>query len=331
MKVSLAKGRPFLHAAGRARIEWSMKRRIFETVRRGICLLLSMLILVGGVRVYASGKADAPTLTVRRAGEYLWTLEVSPGLGELTAGDPMALLLEVTPPDGWRITQVTVGKGAEGLILTRGETKDERVRILLDGVCTGKENETILRIFVEKIPNIPPKKGGYMGVTGGIGEAIAVYALREGAAAEVIPLALVWEAGYEEPAETEEAKTEVETEEDPFLETETEEIPAGEEEAFGMFIGCRETAVVAGTYTVQLLFSGDDPPPMLYARGGGVIYAAWEAAEDVDTPGGEEVLACTLRGLWADRDYVFWIRRGEDWVGITYTEGAFGGFETVDG
>lgn len=164
-----------------------------------------------------------------------------------------------------------------------------------------------------------------MGVTGGIGEAIAVYALREGEAAEVIPLALVWEAGYEEPAETEEAKTEVETEEDPFLETETEEIPAGDDEPVGVFLGCRETAVADGVYAVQFLFDGGTP--VVCMEGGGVAYLQCGAMPPLEVSRGGGVWSyCTFSVLSAQRTYRFAVETEEGTVTVTYENGVFAGF-----
>ena len=133
----------------------------------------------------------------------------------------------------------------------------------------------------------------------------------------------------EKPAEAE-TDSEDETAGETVRETETAEIPAPEDEESGVFLGCRETAAVGGPYTVQLLFRGGSGPTLLYAEGGGVIYAAWERVEDLPSEGGEGVFSCTLRGLLEDRSYVFWVRRGEAWVSVTYTAGVFEGFETVE-
>ena len=106
-------------------------------------------------------------MTVRREEEGLWSIWISPNISELTDGDPLALLVEVVAPDGWRITHVTAGKGAEGLVLTCGSVTDKGGRILLDGVSTGEDAGPILLIYGEKIPLFSAEQGGYMGVTPG--------------------------------------------------------------------------------------------------------------------------------------------------------------------
>ena len=270
-----------------------------------------------------------PTLTVRREEEGLWSIWISPNISELTDGDPLALLVEVVAPDGWRITHVTAGKGAEGLVLTCGSVTDKGGRILLDGVSTGEDAGPILLIYGEKIPLFSAEQGGYMGVTGADGGEICLFVLKNGGVVEEIPVAVVWEDTYEKPAEAE-TDTEDETAGETVRETETAEIPVPEDEESGVFLGCRETAAVGGAYTVQLLFRGGSGPTLLYAEGGGVIYAAWERVEDLPSEGGEGVFSCTLRGLLEDRNYVFWVRRGEAWVSVTYTAGVFEGFETVE-
>ena len=67
-----------------------------------------------------------------------------------TGSDPMALLLELEIPAGWRLLDIQAGGGAEGLNLTYGEGKEGRVRILLDGICNGGNDQPILRLLCEK-------------------------------------------------------------------------------------------------------------------------------------------------------------------------------------
>ena len=319
----------FFHDAGKGRIEWSMKKFIWRAAKRGISLLLTVLVLLCGARVGIDGEGMIPMLTVRREEEGLWSIWISPNISELTDGDPLALLVEVVAPDGWRITHVTAGKGAEGLVLTCGSVTDKGGRILLDGVSTGEDAGPILLIYGEKIPLFSAEQGGYMGVTGVEGGEICLFVLKNGGVVEEIPVAVVWEDTYEKPAEAE-TDSEDETAGETVRETETAEIPVPEDEESGVFLGCRETAAVGGAYTVQLLFRGGSGPTLLYAEGGGVIYAAWERVEDLPSEGGEGVFSCTLRGLLEDRSYVFWVRRGEAWVSVTYTAGVFEGFETVE-
>lgn len=261
-----------------------------------------------------------PTLTVRREGEDLWSLSLSLGLAELTAGDPMALLVEVVAPDGWRITEITAGKGAEGLILTYGDVTDKVVKILLDGVSTCEADGPILWIYGEKTPDFSVEKGGYMGVTDTNRGGVSLFVLKSNGCIEEISLAVAWEKGYEVPAETENMETESES----FIETETESITTSDEEFVPVFLGCRETAAVEGVFSVQFLFGREfRGTSVICMEGGGVLYAECGTLRENE---GETWNVCTFRGLSADKTYTFWVGTQDGWITVCYEKGIFCGF-----
>ena len=288
---------------------------------RGYAWLCAVFLFFGAVTIQGKAeKNDMPTLTVRREGEDVWSLSLSLGLAELTAGDPMALLLEVIAPDGWRITEIMAGKGADGLILTCGDVTDEGVRILLDGVSTGKEAEPILLIYGKKILDFTSKKGGYMGVTGTNRGDVSLFVLKGDGYIEEISLAIAWEKGYEEPIETENRETEREI----FQETEAESSPFTEAELVSVFLGCRETATVEGVFAVQFLFErGFSGTPVICMEGGGVLYAECGTLRG---NGGETWDVCTFWGLSADNTYTFWVGTQDGWITVRYENGIFCGF-----
>ena len=254
-------------------------------------------------------------------------------LPDLAGSDPMALLLEVEIPAGWRVQEITAGEGAKGLTLTYGGDHG-RVRILLDGVCHGEENRPILWIRCEKTPDFVPNTGGYMGVTGAEGGKLTLYILRDGGLADEISLSVQgdgwWGAVTDTTDTTEENDEDIpfDTADPPATETTTEEVidvPLPPPPT-AVFLGCRETQVIEGVYGVQFLFGGEgDGTPILCMEGGGVLYAECGKVEDV-VVNGRQADVCTLWGLLANRWYEFWIPTEGGWITVTYEGGEFMGF-----
>lgn len=346
----------------------------------GVCMLLSAV--AGGIGLcYAKENETegAVSLSVKAesggegesgaADGEVWAMYLSQSLYRVTQGGNMVLLLTAEASEGWRIRRVEAGEGAEGLTLTVGETPCAEVSVLLDGRVTedteGGESRPILRFFLEKDPEKPADRGGYMGVTAGkYGDLALYYADAEGKITE-IPLVFEshtdgaeWEtSSAAEPSETEE---ETRTTPPPVGEDETDregsdqEGTGGEESrhesdprpaeppkqgALGnTFMGCRETDVRDGEFAVQFLFCGNGKDtPVVCMAGGGVITVEVSCGQVLDVPlervpqtgmdqDARAWSLCTFRGLSVEGEYVFLVFTEKGTVAVGYSEGKFCGY-----
>ena len=227
------------------------------------------------------------------------------------------------------------------MVMTHGDLPAHEVRVLLDGRLSEGE---ILWIQGEKHPHETAKEGGYVVVTGSNGDELALFVLREDGRVERIPVSvMVEERETEEDPSENVTERESEPREDPPAESETMaevtdteyESPPTEsiEETKGQsgkvpplpcFLGCRETAVTDGKYTVQFLFAGHETPVVCVA-GGGVLTLTCGVEEPLT---GERGVwsACTFTGLSSGRRYVFWVYTAEGWITAMYEDGIFAGY-----
>ena len=306
-----------------------MKQRIWKKSfwRRGIILLLAVLfipILELSAEIPAiSPKEDAsPTLVVRREEEDLWSLWITPRLYGLTAGEPAALLLRIHAPDGRFVREITGGYGTRGMTLTHGELPAGEVGVLLDGRLFEAADGAILWVRMEESRDLLLKQGGHMGVTGGDGDPTTLFVLQRDGHVSEIPLTVkVDPSGWRE--DSNEETTGSVTEQPPASDTnppETEKIQDG---IPSVFLGCRETGVTGGVYTVQFLFKGDgEHTPVICMEGGGILLARSDRVEVK----GEMLNACSFFGLKHDRTYTFLVGTDRGWVEVTYEKGKFAGF-----
>lgn len=298
-----------------------------------LCLVFSALTV--------RGKGAEPDLTVRREGEGLWRFRLSPSLVERVGDDPMALLMEIDPSEGWQVKEIGKGKGAEEFVLTHGDLPADRVRVLLDGILSEGD---LLWVEIEHNSVEDPEERGYMGVIGVDGGEVILYVLREGGEVERIPLSVAVEE-RETEGETADEVTDGESESSEGSPTETEAVtettdteyespPAlSTEESHGQdceplpqpqFLGCRETGITDGRYTAQFLFAGKETPVVCMA-GGGVLTVVCGTAEPL-TKDGEIWYTCAFSGLLAGRRYVFWVGTAKGWVTAVYEDGEFAGY-----
>lgn len=330
---------------GGDRIGWSMEKREFWRAFAGWVRVTAVALCLVFSALTVRGEGTEPDLTVRREGEGLWSLRLSPALVERVGDDPMALLMEIDPPIGGQVREIGKGKGAEGLVLTHGDLSADRVRVLLDGILSEGE---LLWVEMEHNPVEDPKEGGYMGVTGTEGGELVLYVLRDGGEVERIPLSVAvekWETegetaegvtdgeseSLEKPPESSPTETEAVTEP---TDTESESPPApSTEETHGQdgepppqpqFLGCRETGITDGRYTAQFLFAGKGTPVVCMA-GGGVLTVTCGTVEPL-TKDGEIWYTCAFSGLLAGRRYVFWVGTAKGWVTAVYEDGEFAGY-----
>ena len=291
-------------------------------------LLAGLWVLTFGVAAMGM-ETGSPTLTVRREGEDLWSLWVTPRLYRLTSGEPAALLLRVAAPDGWMVVEITAGYGAEGMILTHGDLPAEEVKILLDGRLSMEADGAFLWVRMEKNNENPPKQGGYMDVTGGERGKVSLFVLQNDGRVEEITMAVRMDpSGWNEDTEAASyEETTAESIQTP-AETETEAEPPVYEDPVitplpSVFVGCRETEVTEGGFAVQFLFKGrKGHTPVICMEGGGML----SAASGTVRMKGETWHTCTFFGLRDDRVYVFLVGTDTGWVKVTYAGGKFAGF-----
>ena len=330
---------------GGGRIECSMEKREFWRAFAGWVRVTAVALCLVFSALTVRGEGGEPDLTVWREGEGLWRFRLSPSLVERVGDDPMALLMEIDPSEGWQVRDIGKGKGAEGFVLTHGDLPADRVRVLLDGILSEGD---LLWVEIEHNSVEDPEERGYMGVTGVDGGDVILYVLREGGEVERIPLSVAVEEreiegetaeevtdgeseSPEWPPESSPAGTEAVTEP---MDTESESPPApSTEETHGQdgepppqphFLGCRETGITDGRYTAQFLFAGKETPVVCMA-GGGMLTVVCGTAEPL-TKYGEVWYTCAFSGLLADRRYVFWVGTAKGWVIAVYENGEFAGY-----
>ena len=328
------------------RIEWGMKQRILKKSfwRRGIILLLAVLFIpileMSAESPAVSPKEDtSPTLVVRREEEDLWSLWITPRLYGLTAGEPAALLLRIHAPDGRFVREITGGYGTRGMTLTHGELPAGEVGVLLDGRLFEAADGAILWVRMEESRDLLLKQGDHMGVTGGDGDPTTLFVLQRDGRVSEIPLTVkVDPSGWREDScqdsscpdssedscqDSNEETTGSVTEQPPASDTNPPETEKIQDAIPSVFLGCRETGVTGGAYTVQFLFKGDgEHTPVICMEGGGILLAR-SAGVEVK---GDVLNACSFFGLKHDRTYTFLVGTDRGWVEVTYEKGKFAGF-----
>ena len=336
------------------RIEWGMKQEIWKKSfwRRGIVLLLAVLFIPilerseetpaesPTVSPSVSPKEDAsPTLVVRREEEDLWSLWITPRLYGLTAGEPAALLLRIHAPDGRFVREITGGYGTRGMTLTHGELPAGEVGVLLDGRLFEGADGAILWVRMEESRDLLLKQGGHMGVTGGDGDPTTLFVLQRDGHVSEIPLTVeVDPSGWREDScqdsscpdssgdsfqDSDEETIGSVTEQPPASDTNPPETEKIQDAIPSVFLGCRETGVTGGAYTVQFLFKGDgEHTPVICMEGGGILLAR---SAEVEVQG-DVLNACSFFGLKHDRTYTFLVGTDRGWVEVTYEKGRFAGF-----
>ena len=328
------------------------------SVRRWGCIFLCLVLSCVLTAFVKENGEVSPALTVRREGEGLFSLSVTPDLYGLTDGDPLAILMEIQASQGWRVEEITAGEGAVGLILTHGNLSSNRVKVLLDGTVAVGASGPLLWVKLERDDEKTANKGGYMGVTGNEGGQITLFVLREDGKTEKMPLSVETERGEEEKTAHTEVDGEGTNEPSDTASDETQDIPetntahgdtGGESDMdpdpteppdtgrdqstrSALFVGCRETGITEGEYSVQFLFCGENGwTPVVCMAGGGVLTAESGVMPSLSPSGGRcdgcEVWSyCTFSGLSADRTYVFWVGTDEGRVRVLYEDGMFQGF-----
>lgn len=259
-----------------------------------------------------------------------WAVCLSHSLYELAGERDLALLVTVEAAEGYTVEAVGLGEGAEGLTLTAGKMPARSVSVLLDGRVQRGAEGAILRIKLGVLEEKQPIQGGYMGVTGGKYGEFALYIRDESGKVELIPLVLgddreeSGEVTGNVTEETDETITgQEETISDEKWDTEgsvKQESEMEEPRPVNDFLGCRETAVREGRFSVQFLFFGArGDTPVVCIKGGGVLSLAVIHRED-------GVSFCTFRGLDGEGSYEFWVYTERGWIFVRYEKGRFCGF-----
>lgn len=333
---------------------------------RGLLLFLEVgLLFVGitGGETHAKEEEVCGWVYLCPEEEGVWSLWVTPSLGELTQGRVMALLLTLWMEEG--ACQATLQGEGETLRLTVGEWRQGQVSLLLDGQVergtqrgeaeNGKSDPLLLLRVSPKTPNDPPKKGGYMGITGDKEGRVTLYCREKEGHAELLlgvsEEGPPWEreTGSDVEGETGSDTGErmvCETRSESALETEGEASTGAEEKtplALPRFLGCRETSPREGEYTVQFLFEGEGGP-VVVMEGGGLLRLQVSRRRSLvvtieravkgslqESLGGVTVLEggltlCSFHGLSPLRDYRFGVCTQEGMVYVEYKEGRFVGY-----
>lgn len=301
------------------------------------------------------------TVTVQKEEAGVWALCLSRDLYGICDGENMALLLRIHAPHGSRIAKVETASGADGLVVTVGESGGDSVTVLLDGRPFKEEGEPspLLRVFPEESVGETGRgwedPDAYPTVTaGGYGD-LAVYVMgKEGV--EVIPLRFMppkevgasgeisvsgtGETGSETSEETAEPTETLENAEWPEESTQAESPGTDDgsmppEAGHSRFMGCRETAVRNGRFTVEFLFRGKGKEtPVHCAKGGGLLTLTVYSVETLTVrEGGSTVTyggewrVCKFSGLSSHGQYLFFVDTGEEYVEVLYVNGCFAGFE----
>ena len=259
-----------------------------------------------------------------------WAVCLSHSLYELAGERDLALLVTVEAAEGYTVEAVGLGEGAGGLTLTAGKMPARSVSVLLDGRVQRGAEGAILRIKLGVLEEKQPIQGGYMGVTGGKYGEFALYIRDESGKVELIPLVLGddrEESGEvtgnvtEETDETITGQEETISDEKWDTEGSVKQEPETEEpRPVNDFLGCRETAVREGRFSVQFLFFGaGGDTPVVCITGGGVLSLEVIRGED-------GVSFCTFRGLDGEGSYEFWVYTERGWISVRYEKGRFCGF-----
>ena len=94
-----------------------------------------------------------------------------------------------------------------------------------------------------------------------------------------------------------------------------------------LLLGCRETPVRNGTYTVQFIFAGQsNGTPVVCAEGGGVLSLRVSAGDPTPGDRSSTLRLCTFSGLREGRRYRFLIYLENKTVAAVYEDGVFLGY-----
>lgn len=349
--------------------EGSKQRRACKWRKWAIVASLLTVLLWQTALRGAGAAEEGVAVTMEAEGTGIWTVCLSRDLYGICGGRSMALLLKIYAPRGYTVAHVESAEGADGLVLTVGQSGGEAVTVLLDGIPSDVGNEgepcSILRVICEETKGknehgwADPE--AYPTVTAGKYGELAVYVMgKEGV--EVIPLLFTppemieTSDGTSFPAEQEtdgESAVETDLSSDPLgpwdtLDSEgkpSESSPAETvgsmdaqdpfENANGCFMGCRETAVREGYFSVQFLFSGEGKgTPVICVEGRGTLTLTVSFTETLRVRDGKSTVTygggwslCSFSGLSSRERYRFFVDTGEGYAEAVYENGHFTGFE----
>ena len=109
-----------------------------------------------------------------------------------------------------------------------------------------------------------------------------------------------------------------------------------------VYVGCQETSVRDGRFSVRFLFFSDGAPvtPVICMKGGGVLFMEISNPSSIDSWNGSELsfyesiepygwYVCTFRNLSVDRIYDFWVYTENGAVCVQYENGRYRETEEV--
>lgn len=287
-----------------------MMIRFYSNQRIGVaaCVLFLLVSLIMG-RVICRGMEQGNGeplrvyVTPSEGDQSVWYVRVSRPLAEVAGGGSAAVLFSLEASAGWRITRMEKADGAEGMVLTVGDTLNtRRVSVLLDGMPPVQDGELdrqcLLRVTVEQDDEWHEGNVCTLQVRGGKHGGEVLYMADGEGGVCTYPLIFESYTAFEESEvpEADSDSTEMTAETEGFIhvteetdrvfkpdgtealsETEKPTKPETEsdqasENIFAGFAGCQETPVRDGEYAVRFLFYGKgNTSPVVCTRGGGML------------------------------------------------------------
>ena len=292
---------------------WIFKR--LKTLGWILLLLgIPLFFCVSGGAVEEEYRREEAVVQVERI-DREWYVSVTPSLGYLGQGREVALLLTLTVSEGAVMEDIRVEKGAEGMNVGISTDRDGKTAtILLDGIPS--ESQRILQVYTE----------GDLTVSEGYYGGAFLYCMGENG--EIITHPLIFEDWDNSPSSEDLSSRLPEQESSP---TETDHFNASDLLDKMSFIGCQETPLSGGMYSVRFIFEGNDEMyPVYCKRGKGSMTVETGKRAPASHIGNESSQSvwnmCTFKGLLENVKYEFEVQTGEGRIRVTYMNGEFLGF-----
>ncbi len=333
----------------------------------GLCVAFLCVVALAGTAVRGVANEGMALMLCAEPvetgeGRAVFAVSLSRAAVEVSAGDAVAVRLTAEVPRGWSVVGVTAAEGAVGLTVTVGVPRQDggsdgrAVAVLLDGYPTTEEGHMAGRLVYITMERTAGDARAALRLTFGGGAEGWLYVRRTTGDIETVRLyaagtewtQVVTESdtlgtdtvdgtGCERESTTETATAATETEASSKIDVMTGTVveAGGTEGGAGAFLGCRETAVRAGTFAVQLLFEvGAVDAAVVCVEGGGVLSLECHTVASVADGMGEREpplwRAYTYRGLLAEGQYRFWVYTDRAVVEIRYHNGRFVEMKTAN-
>ena len=342
----------------------------FDSNRR-ICLIMCVIFLLVVSSVFTIGavlqgealeRSEESILTIYvdvvmgpSKGEAMAYICADSSLYEISGGGAVGIIMTLELSSGWAFGEAVLPKEfpdeTEGMTVTaRADEYGDTLNILLDGTppATDEKDEVrLVKVNLKSLADVTSLSIG-LSVKGGIyytrgnGEICTqpvkvMGYIPDPVGTEDSDENLQESTGEEDDStatietmipQVSDSVSEHDTERETCIETNVEDEPP----VPFVYVGCQETPVTEGEYSVRLLFFGDLPAVLV--EGGGYLTVEIENTHLVEAYVGGETrryqgdwLLCTFHGLREDREYTFSIPSAQGEVNISYRDGRFRGYE----